>query len=133
MHEYGVKTRLRLATLVRFLLVAGILFGVEMPPRSEQVAAWMRDGQRAIDQSDYPHAVTEYGHILRVLGPQRPIFQRLAQISLDAGRYADAQMYLYRTVDLGGWNAAAPRWMRLSLDHNGETSAGYSAHLCRPG
>ena len=107
---------------MRLILVALFLCGVGLAPRSQRIAAWMRAGQQSVAQGDYEQAVTEFDHILRALGPQPVVYERLMQVSLDAGRYADARVYLYRIADQQGWTAVRRDQMRTILYHSGETA-----------
>lgn len=117
-----MRQSLLLATLMRLILVALFLLGVGLMPRSQRIAGWMRAGQQAATQGDFEQAVTEFDHVLRVLGPQLAVYERLMQVSLDAGRYAETRVYLYQIVDRQGWTAARRDQMRVILNHSGETA-----------
>jgi tetratricopeptide (TPR) repeat protein len=107
------------AILVRFALVAAFLFVAGGGPRSNPVTRWLASGDQAARQGHTGAALAAYEHGIK---PHAVIYERLVRASLDAGRYDDAQVYLYALADLDGWNAERRGQLRTILEHHGETA-----------
>jgi tetratricopeptide (TPR) repeat protein len=103
---------------VRLALVAAFLFVAGGAPRSDWTARWVASGDQAARQGHTDAALAAYK---RDMNPQVVIYERLVLVCLDAGRYDDAQVYLYALADLNGWNAERRDQLRRIFEHNGAT------------
>jgi tetratricopeptide (TPR) repeat protein len=103
---------------VRLALVAAFLFVAGGAPRSDWTARWVASGEQAARQGHTDAALAAYK---RDMNPQVVIYERLVLVCLDAGRYDDAQVYLYALADLNGWNAERRDQLRRIFEHNGAT------------
>ncbi|RPI97947.1 MAG: hypothetical protein EHM39_08745, partial [Chloroflexi bacterium] len=90
----------------RLTLVAVFLWAALGVPRSDPVARYLVAGDRAARRGQIDTARSCYESILAYGAPPAVVYDRLARVSLDAQRYADAHIYLLALADLDGWNAA---------------------------
>jgi tetratricopeptide (TPR) repeat protein len=106
---------------VRLLLVVVILLVANAAPASKQVQQWMDAGNRATQAGEYGSALAAYGHVLALIGPQAAVYERLVQMSLNAGQYGQARVYLYALADLDGWTSARRDQLARILRSSGES------------
>jgi tetratricopeptide (TPR) repeat protein len=110
------------AILARFALVATFLWAALGVPRSDAIMRSLLSGDKAARQGRYAAALDAYARVLYEAEPQPAIYERLVQVSLDAGRYDDAQVYLYALADLDGWNPERRDQLRIVFERNGEAA-----------
>lgn len=106
---------------LRLALVAAVGLAVEVMPRSQQIERWMRAGEQAAQAGDFDRGVKVYDQVSLALGIQPIVYDRLVQLSLAAGRYEDARLYLSALADQSGWNAARQSQLADLLEQQGYT------------
>lgn len=108
--------------LARIALVAVFLMAALGTPRRDAVVTRLASGDSALRQDRYDDALRAYRRLLDVVGPQDVIYERLVRASLEAGRYDDAQVYLYALADLDGWNTERRDQLRRIFEQQGQTA-----------
>jgi tetratricopeptide (TPR) repeat protein len=109
-----VHASARFLVAVVFLLVAGAA------PESKSVQRWMSAGDEEAQGGQFERALDAYSQVLSLVGPQDAVYERLVEVSLDAGQVDQARVYLYSLVDLDGWTSARRDQLVSILKQSGE-------------
>ncbi|MBN2303540.1 MAG: tetratricopeptide repeat protein [Anaerolineae bacterium] len=108
------------AIAARVLVVAVFLMVVHPAPSAQQVIQWRSMGDQAMLAGDYRVAFDVYSRALSYVAPQPALWEHLVRVSVEAGLYDDARVYLYVLADQDGWNAARRDQLAAILTHSGE-------------
>lgn len=102
------------------LVVATLVLWGRVTPHSAHVKYWLDAAARTDETHESGHLRAAYDNVLRLTGESPDVYARLVQMSLDAGDFDSAQIYLLALADRSGWNATRREWLREIRANTGD-------------